>query len=165
MTSTTPSRPITTADNINLIVFRGLNNVLDKASVFAFAKKHNATLMVFSYFQVAEAGDYMKHLKGPIDIIGFSRGARSAYELADAHPNIPIRRLITIGSFHTVTSSFGNGKRPPLRNVGEHRNYIESHQQPQDFDKNPINISLGPIIHYDSVKAVLDILEKEETCQ
>jgi pimeloyl-ACP methyl ester carboxylesterase len=121
--------------------------------------------MIFSYFQVAEAGDYMKHLIGAIDIIGFSRGARSAYELAAAYPNISIRRMITIGSFHTVTSSFGNGTRPPLKNVGEHRNYIESHQQPPDFNKNPINISLGPTIHYESVKKVLDILEKEETCQ
>lgn len=145
-----------------VIAFRGLYNVFDDNSMKVWCDKFDYKLKIFSATQVEEAVKYASKLQSDhIEIFGFSRGAKSAYELAQATPNIKYKRMITIGSYHTVTSSFLTSRKP-LSNVLEHRNYIEKHQQPDDFNKNPINISLGNTYHYDALKKTLDILDREQ---
>lgn len=148
-----------------IIAFRGLDNVFDDEAMKQWSKNHNYKLKIFSYYEVDKAVKFANSLVSDhIEIFGFSRGARSAYEFAQQTPTIRYKRLITVGAYHTVTSSFAN-TRPPLPNVLEHRNYVERHQQPDGFSKNPINISLGDTYHYDALRKTLNILEKENNAK
>ena len=142
-----------------LIVFRGLNNLLDDDSVVKWAQAHDYALKIFNYFEVDSAKQYVLGLKdSQIEVLGFSRGAVSAYDLCRATPNVQYKRLYTVGTYITVTQSFGNS-RPELDNVEMHRNYVEDFQQPDDFQDYACNISLGHCEHMASVKKALAIIE------
>lgn len=145
----------------NLIAIRGLRGVMDDDAVIAFSKKHDYDLKIFNHTQYTDIVEYLTILKDPhTELLGFSKGAEVAYKVASMRPKFEFRRLITIGTYHTVTSSFGTKTRPVLKNVRVHYNFIEVFQQPANFDQNPINISLGEVSHYNSVKVALTLLEK-----
>jgi len=143
----------------HMIAFRGLNNIFEDSTMKKWCQKHDYKLRIFNYFEVADAIDYVTDLDSDhIEILGYSRGAVSAYDLAKKTPDIHYTRMLTVGSYHTVTSSFGNA-RPKLKNVGVHLNYIEKHQQPKGFFNNPINISLGECSHFKAVEKTLSMID------
>jgi pimeloyl-ACP methyl ester carboxylesterase len=142
-----------------LICFRGLNNIFEDDTAKKWAQEHGYELKVFNYFEVDEAESWIRKTNyDHIWLLGYSRGAVSAYDLAKRTPTMTYKRMLTVGSYHTVTSSFGKS-RPALPNVVVHRNYIETHQQPKDFAKNINNISLGKVSHFEAVKATFDLIK------
>ena len=143
----------------NAIFIRGLNGVMDDAAAIEWAKKREFDLKIFNWQPMAPIVTYINKLRDPIDLIGFSKGAEIAYAVAQQMPHIWFDRMITVGAYHTVTSSFGTKRRPRLINVAKHWNFVEKFQQPEGFFNNPINIDLGDVSHFNSLKKALGILD------
>lgn len=143
-----------------LVAFRGINSLLDEKAVKAWAKQNGYAVKIYDYPEVNAAAKYVDALNdsADVDVLGFSRGAVSAYQLVASTPDEHYNRLITVGAVRSVTTSFGNGERPKPSNVGQHLNFSESWQQPDGFSKNPINISVGDVEHMDSVGKALEML-------
>ena len=143
----------------HMIAFRGLNNIFEDATMKKWCDKNGYKLKVFNYYDLNDAADYVTELDSDhIEILGYSRGAVSAYSLAKITPKVQYKRMLTVGSYHTVTSSFGRA-RPKLKNVHVHLNYIEKHQQPEGFFNNPINVSLGECSHFKAVEKTLSMID------
>lgn len=157
----TPSFIVSAQKNEKLIIaFRGLNGIMDDASLIYWAKANGYDVKIFQHYEMNKASSYLSKVKyKSIEILGFSKGAETAYAFCKSHKDRNFERLLTIGTYHTVTSSFGYS-RLPLKNVTAHLNFIEKHQQPKGFEDNAINISLGPTIHFDAVKKTLKMLDK-----
>jgi pimeloyl-ACP methyl ester carboxylesterase len=142
-----------------VIAFRGLQNLLDHQSLLKWTTDNHYSLSVFPYEAVDQAEDLAAANKDSIiDIIGFSRGARAAYELTEQSPQLQYNRLITIGTHPSVSKTFGN-VRSPLPNVRIHLNFVEQFQQYPGFFDNPINVDLGNVVHLQAVKKTLELLD------
>lgn len=150
-----------------MIAFRGLGSALDEESLSDWCDRNNYVLKVYDYTQDEAALRYAMSIKSVhLEILGFSKGAETAYDLADdLGAAKKIKRMITVGSYHTVTTSFATKRRPPLPNVKEHWNFIETFQQPENFNVNPINVSLGNVAHLQSVKAALNLIDENSKYQ
>lgn len=145
----------------NAIVVRGLYGLLDEKAVKDWSEKHGFDLKIFNWEQLGHTQRYIRACKEPIDLIGFSKGAEIVYAAARNCSDILFDRLITIGTYHTVTSSFGTQRRPTLRNIKQHLNFVEKFQQPAGFENNPINIDLGKVEHMKSVSVALKLLDEK----
>lgn len=152
-----------------IIAFRDLDGSLDEASLKAWAEKNAYTTKIFNFNQVDEATKFVESVdlkENMLEILGFSKGVESAYELARFTPEITYRRLLTIGTYWGVTKSFEpDGVRPPRKNVEDHKNYVEIFQQPNGFGANPINVSLGICKHQDAVRKALEIAPRTISMQ
>jgi hypothetical protein len=143
-----------------MIAFRGLNEALEVKTLSDWCKRNGYTLKIFSYHEVDKAVKYTASLNisSHIEVWGYSRGAVSAYELCKLTSKKRYAKLHTIGTYHTVTSSFGKNRKR-LVNVEEHKNYVESHQQSKGFKSNSINVSLGNVSHFEATKKALEIID------
>lgn len=138
-----------------MIAFKGINGVFEEDAMKKWCDSNEYQLLTFQFFDVEDVAEFVR--RQPIrhvEILGYSRGAPAAYELARKTPLQFYPRLITVGAHKTITASFGT-TRKALRNVKQHLNFSETHQQPPDFDANPINISLGVCSHFEAVSEVL----------
>ena len=142
-----------------MIAFKGLNEAFETKVMTEWCRKNNYTLRIFGYKEVNQAIKYVNKTprESHIEVWGYSRGAVAGYDLIRLTPTIRYSRLHTIGTYHTVTSSFGKS-RPVPQNVSKHTNYVETHQQPKGFFKNPNNVSLGPINHFEATKKALELI-------
>ena len=140
-----------------MIAFKGLNEAFESKVMTEWCRKNNYTLRIFGYKEVNQAIKYVNKTprESHIEVWGYSRGAVAGYDLIRLTPTIRYSRLHTIGTYHTVTSSFGKS-RPVPQNVSKHTNYVETHQQPKGFFKNPNNVSLGPVNHFEATKKALE---------
>lgn len=156
-----PPKKTEKAQQVYLIAFRGLGGAMEEVELRAWAKRNNYILKIYHHSQLDKAMTFVLSLpkKANVEILGFSKGAETAYELARDTDEVAYRRMLTVGTYHTVTTSFATNRRPPLPNVRKHWNFVESHQQPKNFKKNPINISLGVVSHYKALSKTLNILE------
>ena len=142
-----------------MIAFKGLNEAFETKVMTEWCRKNNYTLRIFGYKEVNQAIKYVNKTprESHVEVWGYSRGAVAGYDLIRLTPTIKYDRLHTVGTYHTVTSSFGNS-RPVPQNVGRHTNYVETHQQPKDFFNNPNNVSLGPVNHFEATKKALEVI-------
>lgn len=145
----------------NLIVFRGLNGALEETTVRKWSKEKNYIIKIFHHSELDKAISYVLSLsdRRHVEVLGFSKGAETAYALARDVDEVVFRRLITVGTYHTVTTSFSTGRRPPLPNVRKHWNFVEKHQQPKGFKTNTINVSLGVVSHFKSLSKALELMD------
>jgi hypothetical protein len=135
---------------------------MDDDTVSQWAANRGYRLWIFDHWEDSDIVEYIERIKYDyLMILGFSKGAETAYEVCRIADTSPVDLLLTVGTYHTVTSSFGN-RRPSLHNVKKHYNMIEDFQQPDDFEDNPINIDLGNVTHWGSVKAALEKLDEIE---
>jgi hypothetical protein len=142
-----------------MIAFKGLNGAFETNTMTEWCRMNNYILKIFDYKEVDQAIKFVKTIPvdSHIEVWGYSRGAVAGYDLIRLTPTIKYDRLHTVGTYHTVTSSFGNS-RPVPQNVGRHTNYVETHQQPKDFFNNPNNVSLGPVNHFEATKKALEVI-------
>lgn len=142
-----------------MIAFKGLNDAFETKVMTEWCRKNNYTLRIFGYKEVNTAIKYVNKTprESHIEVWGYSRGAVAGYDLIKLTPTIKYARLHTIGTYHTVTASFGKSRHVP-KNVNRHTNYVETHQQPKGFYKNPNNVSLGPVNHFEATKKALEII-------
>lgn len=153
-----PDFPITKK---HMIAFRGLNSVIDEQTLTDWCEENRYVLRVFNHEQTDAALTYALTLKTVhLELLGFSKGAESAYELAEDLVDVKkIRRLITVGTYHTVTTSFATKRRPKLKNVKVHYNFVETAQQPENFKANPINVSVGKVDHLTALKESFKLID------
>ena len=138
-----------------MIAFKGLNEAFETKVMTEWCRKNNYTLRIFGYKELDQAIKYVNKTprESHIEVWGYSRGAVAGYKLIKLTPNVKYARLHTIGTHPTVTNSFG-----VLKNVSRHTNYVETHQQPKGFFKNPNNVSLGPVNHFEATKKALEVI-------
>jgi len=146
----------------HLIIFRGLGGLLETEAIKKYSENNNYKLKIYHYTEIDNAIKYIQTIdKNNFqhkEIWGFSKGAESAYETIELTPNSKYAKLITIGTYPTVTSSFGES-RPIPSNVRKHKNYVESWQQPKEFTHNKNNISLGNVAHMEALSKTISILQ------
>ena len=89
----------------SLVVFRGLNDVLDQHAVQQYAKHYNLCMRVFSWQQHHEAIAVIDRGINNYHLYGFSKGAESAMKVVQYVKRKPTL-VVTVGAYKTTDVDF-----------------------------------------------------------